>query len=47
MEACGAVLDAGTPAGPLNRMNHRLLALARERGLPVYTSLPEEDRHED
>ncbi len=32
---CRAVIDAGTPVGTLNEMNGRLLALARERGIPV------------
>lgn len=35
--ACGGVLDAGTPVGSLNRMNERLLALAAEKGIPVWT----------
>ncbi len=34
---CGAVIDAGTPIGALNRMNGRLLTLARERGAAVYS----------
>ncbi len=34
---CACVIDAGTPIGPLNSMNGRLLALAREKGIPLYT----------
>lgn len=34
MLRCGAVMDAGTPAGALNRLNRRLLRLAEEKGLP-------------
>ena len=32
----GAVIDAGTPVAVFNRMNGRLLELAREKGLRVY-----------
>lgn len=35
---CGAVLDAGTPIGSLNRQNQRLLLLAKEKKIPVYQS---------
>lgn len=35
MLQCGRVIDAGTPVGSLNRMNARLLTLAREKGIPV------------
>ena len=38
---CGRVLDAGTPVGPYNQANGQLLALARERGLPVLDHLPD------
>ena len=34
---CASVIDAGTPVGTLNRMNGRLLALAREKGMPLYS----------
>ena len=34
---CACVIDAGTPVGTLNRMNGRLLALAREKGMPLYS----------
>ena len=34
---CACVIDAGTPVGTLNRMNGRLLALAREKGIPLYS----------
>ena len=34
---CACVIDAGTPIGALNGMNGRLLALAREKGIPLYT----------
>ena len=34
---CDCVIDAGTPIGALNSMNGRLLALAREKGIPLYT----------
>ena len=33
--ACNRVIDGGTPIGTLNRMNGKLLALAREKGIPV------------
>lgn len=32
---CEAVIDAGTPQGTLNRMNGRLLQLAREHDIPI------------
>lgn len=32
---CERVVDAGTPVGTFNAMNGRLLALAREKGIPV------------
>ena len=32
---CGTVLDAGTPAGPLNRRNTELLAFAEEQGIRI------------
>ncbi len=35
MVQCGAVIDAGTPMGPLNEKNRRLLELARQRSIPV------------
>ena len=35
MGSCQAVVDAGTPAGTLNRLNRELLAEAERRGLPV------------
>ena len=41
MLSCGAVFDAGTPVGEWNERNMQLLALARERGLPVWKSLSE------
>ena len=34
---CACVIDAGTPVGTLNRMNGRLLALAREKEMPLYS----------
>ena len=34
---CASVIDAGTPVGTLNRMNGRLLALAREKEMPLYS----------
>ena len=34
---CACVIDAGTPVGTLNRMNGRLLTLAREKGMPLYS----------
>ena len=34
---CTCVIDAGTPIGAFNSMNGRLLALAREKGIPLYT----------
>ena len=37
---CRAVIDAGAPKGPLNEMNRRLLALAREKNIPVETVGP-------
>ena len=37
---CASVIDAGTPVGTLNRMNGRLLALAREKGMPLYSGWP-------
>ena len=35
MLSCRLVIDAGTTIGSLNRMNERLLTLAREKGIPV------------
>ncbi len=43
---CAFVLDAGTPDGALNEPNRRLLALARERQIPVLTALPQEQEGE-
>lgn len=40
---CGAVLDAGTPVGGLNRLNGRLLSFARKQNIPVFTKLPESE----
>ena len=37
---CGAVLDAGTPSGTLNRANAELLSFAESRGIPVYRDIP-------
>ncbi len=37
MLQCRTVLDAGTPAGPLNERNRQLLCLAREHGIPIET----------
>ena len=34
---CDCVIDAGTPIGTLNSMNGRLLDLAREKGIPLYS----------
>ena len=46
MLRCEAVLDTHAPSGDFNAVNARLLALARERGLPVVEEVPEmEDRH--
>lgn len=42
MLQCRAVVDAGAPIGTLNRANGDLLALARERGIPVYRAGEEE-----
>lgn len=36
LQTCGAVIDAGAPIGELNAANARLLAFAKERGLPIY-----------
>ncbi len=33
---CRTVIDAGTPVGTLNAVNGRLLALAKEKNIPVY-----------
>ena len=35
--ACDFVVDAGTPVGTLNKYNGKLLGLARERGIAVYS----------
>ncbi len=35
LSRCEAVIDAGTPRGTLNQANERLLALAREKQIPV------------
>lgn len=37
---CKAVLDAGTPIGEWNEMNRRLLDLAEENGMRVWTEFP-------
>ena len=34
---CACVIDAGTSVGTLNSMNGRLLDLAREKGIPLYS----------
>ena len=39
MRKCGAVIDAGTPGGELNRPNEELLALARREDIPLFTSV--------
>ena len=39
---CRTVIDAGAPRGPLNEMNDRLLALAREKNIPTETIKPGE-----
>lgn len=36
LESCGAVVDAEAPIGTVNRANQSLLALAQQRGIPVY-----------
>lgn len=36
MLRCEAVIDAGTPIGTLNIMNGRLLALAKEKNIPIH-----------
>lgn len=41
MLKAGSVIYAGTPIGSTNRMNGRLLELAREGGIPVYGSAGE------
>lgn len=37
---CKAVLDAGTPIGRLNEANGHLLAIAKEKGIPILTKIP-------
>lgn len=36
LEGCEMVLDGGTPIGSLNRMNSRLLELAKEKNIPIH-----------
>ncbi len=38
MKAAGAVIHAGTPIGSTNRMTGRLLEIAEDMNIPVYTS---------
>lgn len=40
IKQCGAVLDAGTPVGELNRMNGLLHDFAVQKGIPIYTQWP-------
>ena len=47
MSTCRAVVDAGTPAGELNALNGQLLRLAKERNIPIYTTLGEEQGEEN
>ena len=35
LQRCELVIDAGTPIGSLNQMNEKLLALARDRNIPI------------
>lgn len=37
LRRCREVIDAGAPIGELNQYNGRLLALAKEQGIPVYS----------
>ena len=39
LEKCTLVLDAGTPIGDFNQVNARLLALAKEKGIPISQSI--------
>ena len=39
LEKCSLVLDAGTPIGAFNQVNARLLALAKEKGIPISRSV--------
>lgn len=43
---CRAVVDAGTPVGTFNRCNGELLALARQRNIPVYRAGAEQEAAE-
>ncbi|MCM1046035.1 MAG: ABC transporter ATP-binding protein [Candidatus Gastranaerophilales bacterium] len=38
MQKAGALIDAGTPIGSMNKMNGRLIESAREMRIPVYES---------
>lgn len=42
---CRYVMDAGTPVGTLNKMNAKLLTLAKEKGIPIYREgqIPQEN----
>lgn len=35
MSQCALVIDAGTPVGPMNALNGELLALARQKAIPI------------
>ena len=41
--SCGALLDAGTPEGPLNQMNAELISFAKTQGLKIVRDADELD----
>ncbi len=41
LRRCGVVIDAGTPLGPYNEMNRRLLEAAENSSIPVYRGYKE------
>lgn len=41
LEQCSLVLDTGAPIGSFNQANARLLALAKEKGIPIRRSVSE------
>lgn len=44
---CRYVMDAGTPVGTLNKMNAKLLTLAKEKGIPIFRKgqIPQKDEN--